>query len=417
MSSVDVSRWPNSARASSSLFDVGVEAVALVGQLLHQHVVVVAHPEAHGDELDAEAGVGADAVEDLGGIGGAHVRDAVRREDHAVDPVLAEGGARELVAEREACLGVRGAARLQRVDGGEDPVGVPRRRGLEDDLGVRAELDDRDGIPCVEAVDEQGEGLLHEAQPVLAGHRARGVDDEREGGVGPLGTGDLARLDADPEQHLVVGEERRRAAVADDRERPLRGWRVVLVEGVDELLDADRGRIGEVPVVDVALGDRVRRGVDVEREGGLPVALGGHERVDPGVLVGDAVVRRRRRVVRRIRRLVRRQVVVLRALLRGHRRDARARAGGRPERDGGEEENRSAHGATSRGERCDAAPVSEAGPGGPTRSRVGGASAAGGPWRPARVSRPPSASWSAPTRPGSGPARTAGCGLSRDRPA
>ena len=61
--------------------DVGVEAVALVGQLLEQDVVVVAHPDADRDQLDAGRGVVADPAEDAVGVGQPDVGDAVRGED------------------------------------------------------------------------------------------------------------------------------------------------------------------------------------------------------------------------------------------------------------------------------------------------------------------------------------------------
>ena len=65
--------------------DVGVEAVATVGELLHQVVVVVAHPVADGHEVDAlVAGLG-----DLSGraprVGDPDVGDAVGRQHHDVD--------------------------------------------------------------------------------------------------------------------------------------------------------------------------------------------------------------------------------------------------------------------------------------------------------------------------------------------
>ena len=77
----------NSSRASSRSVDVGVEAVALVGELLEQHVVVVAHPDADRDELDPGCGVVGDPAEDAVRVGQADIGDAVGREDDPVDPV------------------------------------------------------------------------------------------------------------------------------------------------------------------------------------------------------------------------------------------------------------------------------------------------------------------------------------------
>ena len=57
---------------------VGVDAVALVGQLLHQHVVVVAHAEADRGQIDAALGVLLDGAQDRLRAGLAHVGHAVR---------------------------------------------------------------------------------------------------------------------------------------------------------------------------------------------------------------------------------------------------------------------------------------------------------------------------------------------------
>ena len=106
--------------------DVAVEAVALVGELLHQVVVVVAHAVADGDEVDALlAGLG-DLLGKHGRIGRADVGDAVGGQHDDVEGGGVEGGAGLLVAEHEAGLHVRAAARAELVDGGDDALGVSR---------------------------------------------------------------------------------------------------------------------------------------------------------------------------------------------------------------------------------------------------------------------------------------------------
>ena len=93
--------------------DVAVEAVALVGELLHQVVVVVAHPVADGDEVDALAPGLRDAGGDALGAGHADVGHAVGAEHHDVD---AAGTVRRpglLVAQREAVGQVGAAARVE----------------------------------------------------------------------------------------------------------------------------------------------------------------------------------------------------------------------------------------------------------------------------------------------------------------
>jgi hypothetical protein len=108
------------ATCLGEVVDVGVEAVALVGQLLEQDVVVVAHPDADRDEFDAGRGVVADPPQDAVRVGQPDVGDAVRGEDHPVDAIPAVGLAGEVVAQPQARLEVGRAARLELVDGRQD---------------------------------------------------------------------------------------------------------------------------------------------------------------------------------------------------------------------------------------------------------------------------------------------------------
>ena len=110
--------------------------------------------------------------------------------------------------------------------------------------------------------------------------------------VGSRPFGRLAGLDPDPEQDVAVlagtGSGRRRRA---PRRCAVSGGGVVLVEGVDPFLDPDAGRVGRVAVGDVALGDGVRGGVDVHREG----RDGGPRRSSTGGLRPGIDIGRRRR--------------------------------------------------------------------------------------------------------------------------
>ena len=236
------------------------------------------------------------------GVRRADVRDAVRGEDDPVDALVAELLTGHLVAQAQPGLGVRRALRLEGVDRVEDRAGVAGGGGFEEDPRLRPVDDDADRVVASQALHEETEGLLDEPEAVLAGHRARDVDDERERRIGTRPIGDLARLEPDPEQHLVLGQERAGAAVDVDRERVVLGRGVALVEVVDEFLDPDTRRVGQVAVADVAPGDGVGGRVDVEGERRFPVLVGVDERVDPRILVGDAVVWRGRRLFRRRQR-------------------------------------------------------------------------------------------------------------------
>ena len=103
------------ADAPRRAVDVGVEAVALIGELLEQDVVVVAHPDADRDELDAGLGVIADRPRMPRVRSGRRSRHRPTQHD-TVDAVLAERLAGQLVAEPQARLEVRRAAWSQCVD-------------------------------------------------------------------------------------------------------------------------------------------------------------------------------------------------------------------------------------------------------------------------------------------------------------
>ena len=67
--------------------DIGGGAVAVLGQRLHQRVVVVAHAEAEHREEDSLAALALDEALQLVPVGDADVEVAVGRQDHPIDPV------------------------------------------------------------------------------------------------------------------------------------------------------------------------------------------------------------------------------------------------------------------------------------------------------------------------------------------
>ena len=141
---------------------------------------------------------------------------------------------------------------------------------------------------------QQPQRLLDQPQPVFALHRTGHVDDEREIGGLALGGRDFAALDADPQQVVFVVEaELRRRAFEMDRKRLVVGRGVVVVEIVDELLDAHRLVGRQRAAVEVVAADRVRACVGVYRKSRKIVVVGVDERV-------DAVIFEKHRVIRRI---------------------------------------------------------------------------------------------------------------------
>ena len=223
-------------------------------------------------------------------------------------------------------------------------------RRLEDRARVGPEDHDRHGVVPLELIHEEPERLLDQPQAILAGHGARDVDDERERGPGSLAVGDGPGLDADPYELFVGRQERGGPAVCLDREGPVLGRCITLVEVVDELLGPDTGRIGQVAVGDEPPRDRVRGGVDVERER-RDAVLG---RIDVGI---GARVPERHAVVRRDGgQGWRRWLMVLAhrraASLRTRRGRRRAGRNGRHDRSQEDEGRCAAHGDTSLRERA-----------------------------------------------------------------
>ena len=275
--------------------DVGVEPVSLVGQLLHRHVVEVAHAEPDRDQVDATVSVFADHSSEVVRVGDADVRDPVGGEHHPVDPVAAEGLVGEPVTLAQTCLEVRRPARPEPVDRVEDHVAVTGAGRFEHDARAAVVGDDRDGVVVVQLVDQDRERLLHQPESVVAIHRARGVDHEREGRLpAVLVVHDLA-LHADADQVVVVVEGRWPAI--DAELEPVAWCSVVVIERVDVLLRAHRLGGRELELLDPAPSDGVGAGVDVEGERRERVDARLHEVAVP--VVGERVVLEAVRVVGR----------------------------------------------------------------------------------------------------------------------
>ena len=236
----------NSRRASSSVVDVGVEAVALVGQLLEQGVVVVAHPDADRHELDAGGGVarGSRARMPSASVSPTLATPSEARTTRSM-PFSVErsrGPARSRGAARPRGWSSRraGARRWRRGSAPSSVAGVGGRTTRASSPNVTIAIESPRSSPSTSLRSE----VLDELEPALALHRPRGVDDEREGGR--LAVPDRATSRAwmpIRSRTSSLAEERGRAAI-DDGSRTCRRSRrrIALVEGVDPLLDPDAGR-------------------------------------------------------------------------------------------------------------------------------------------------------------------------------
>ncbi len=248
-------------------------SVALVGEAFHQGVAVVA-ADADAEEGDAVlATLVRDAFEDGVRVGLAGVGEGVGDEDDAVGGALAAA----LVYKRQldARAEVGGLGGLQAVDGVVDAAAAVAEPGhRQDGLGLVAEGDQRDRVVVAQPVGHRAQGLLGEVEAAGLGHGAGDVDDEGQGGrragAALLGApGGQAHADQGPV--LLAGA----GAVHGHREAVAFGTLVVLAEAVDELLGADRRRVGQPTLGQGAAGVAVGGGVDVQGEGGEEVGFGG----------------------------------------------------------------------------------------------------------------------------------------------
>ncbi len=247
--------------------DIGSVAVALLRQLLHQRVVVVAHAEAEAGKRDPTLPLARDKVFQLVRIGDPNVEVAVRRQDHAIDAVLLEVRARQLIGLPDALRACRRSARCQVIECRQDLALVRPRGRFQHHARITGIDHDRHPVLSIELVYEHAHRLLHQRQLVRLIHRARYVEQENEVRSRSLVALNVEALD--PDMHdLRVGVPRR---LIDRNRRPERlravlGQSVRVVEVVDHLLDPDRICRRQRAVVQKLPHDRVRRRIHIGGE-------------------------------------------------------------------------------------------------------------------------------------------------------
>jgi hypothetical protein len=221
VTSVPRTSWTSTFSASRAV-DVGVVAVALVGQLLHRVVVEVAAAEAEDGEEHAALALVLDALDELLVAGQADVEVAVGREDDAVDAVLDEVLAGLRVGEGDAGAAVGRAAGWRALSSASRIVCLSVAGGRREHQAGRAGVDDdRDAVLGVHVVDQAQAVLAAAAACPRLGHRARHVDQEHE-----VARAELLRqtLPCRPIVHeLVAVRSTGTARPRRDRERPVVG--------------------------------------------------------------------------------------------------------------------------------------------------------------------------------------------------
>ncbi len=252
--------------------DIGVVAVALVGELFHHRVAQVAGAEAQHREEDPILPLLLDDPDQLALAARPDVEVAVGGEDDAVVPGRLEVPPGHVVGQLDSFGAGGRAPRLQAVEGGEDLLLVASRGGGEHQPGGPGI--DHDGHPVLrpEAGHHELEGALHQRQLVRFIHRAGDIEQEHQVAGGQLLGIEVLPLEPHQEQ-LVLGVPGAGAPLEGHREGVAVGrLGIVVREVVDELLHPDRVGGGQGVLVEEAPDVAVARRVDVDREGRERVA-------------------------------------------------------------------------------------------------------------------------------------------------
>ena len=281
--------------------DIGGGAVAGLGDLLSDDIVVIALAEAEHGEENAALALSRDKILKAVGVDDAHIEVAVGGENDAVDLVFREVLLGKLVGEREPLAACGRAAGAQIFQRREDFGFLVARRRLQHDAGG-ARIDD-DGNPVVlrHFVDQEFDGLFHQRQLVFRLHRTRHVKQQNDIGVGRLRGLKVEALDADMHQPRAFVPRRRRHPHGR-RERRIGAFRlrILIIEVIDIFLDPHRVRRRQHVVRgNIAAHHRIGGGVDIGGEG--RDRLLGHElhRIGIGLFILLGVLRRRRHRRRR----------------------------------------------------------------------------------------------------------------------
>ena len=246
--------------------DVGVDAVAAVGQRLQPIVTQIALAETEHRQEHIVPLLFVDELVQLVDRRDADVEIAVGGQQHAVDtlhPVVAG----QLVGPADATFTVRAAGGAQVAEHLVDARLVGAGRPLQRHAHARRVGDDRHAVLRAQLLDQQPHAADQQRQLVARAHRAGHVDQEHEVARRHACCVDAARLDAQPHQ-LMPGLPRTRPDLGADGERPVAGrLGGPVAEGVDELLEPDGVDRRQLPTVEEAPRVGERGAVHVGREG------------------------------------------------------------------------------------------------------------------------------------------------------
>jgi len=260
--------------------DIGIVAIAGIGENLHRVIMVIAHAETQHGQIDAALAFVLDQALQLITAGDAHVEIAVRGQNDAVVALGHEALFRHLVGGDDAARGVGGTAGVEVVDGGRDLLPPAARRGRQHHPVGTGINNDADAVLLGHLLHQHQHGLLEQGQLVRLVHGTGHVHQKDEVRRRQGGLVQILRLEADAYQ-LVARLPGTGAEFGGDGERLLFRFGIVIGKIVDHLLDAHRAHRRQLAGGDQAADVAVGGGVHVDGEGGEGVVA----HVDEGVVL------------------------------------------------------------------------------------------------------------------------------------
>ena len=239
------------------ILQIAVPAVAVLGELFEEDVVVVRDTDADGDQPERVGIVAILSRAQYGErVGGVDVGHAVGHQDHVVVGVgsLAADFVGESNAEVEPGLDVGRPGWPEPVDDSADVaiVGALMRLAVDDPVG---EEHDSDTVVRAQSEADRFRSCAGDLDAVAFLHRARGV--EHQGHVERRIVDELGGLSGDADEMQVV-VQRVLDDVGGDGEAVVNvGQLVVVVEGVDPFLGSYRSGFDGVPGLDPVEGEEV----------------------------------------------------------------------------------------------------------------------------------------------------------------
>ena len=274
--------------------DVCMIAVAMVGELLHELVVVVATTESQRGQGHPRGALAFDEVHQCLVVDRTDIEIAVGGEDHTVDAALDEALAGLGVRQGDPGRAVGRAAGLEAVDGSEDLRLLVSGRGFEHDTGRARIGHEAQTVITIETPGQKAQRLLEQGQLVRRLHRARHIHQEHQVGRREIGLGHVPGADTDTQQS-GGRVPRARADLGGGAEGhvPALRQRIGIAEVVDELFDPHRIGLRQAPLDQDAADVGIGTGIDVDAEGRHRLLQGALE----GVVVemGIALTIHRRR--------------------------------------------------------------------------------------------------------------------------